>query len=86
MLEEIGRLDIPCGPVLDTAEILHTPHLRQRGAIVDITPPARGTFAFPGCPVRLDASPVRSEPAPSLGQDHQEVCAKLLGFSADDLV
>ena len=86
MLEEIGRLDIPCGPVLDTAEILHTPHLRQRGAIVDNTHPARDTFPFPGCPVRLDASPVRSEPAPSLGQDNQEVFAKLLGFSADDLV
>jgi formyl-CoA transferase len=84
-LEEIGRLHIPCGPVLDTAEILHNPHLRQRGAVVDLTHPARGTLPFPGCPVHLDASPVRIEPAPSLGQHNPEVFSKLLGFSADDL-
>ena len=86
VLEEIGALDIPCGPVLDTAELLHNPHLQERGAIVDITHPDRGKFPFPGCPVRLDASPVRIEPAPRLGQHNQEVFATLLGFGADDLV
>jgi formyl-CoA transferase len=85
VLEQIGGLDIPCGPVLDTAEILHNPHLRERGAIVDITHPDRGTFPFPGCPVRLDASAVHIAPAPLLGQHNPEVYAKLLGFTADDL-
>jgi len=47
---------IVCGAVLDTAEVLADPHLRERETIFDLEHPTRGRFSVIGCPVRLSDS------------------------------
>ena len=48
---------VPCGAVLDSAEVLSDPHLRQRGFVTDLEHPRRGVYPMPGNPVRLSDSP-----------------------------
>jgi formyl-CoA transferase len=76
---------IPCGAVLDTAEILADPHLRERGMVFDLEHPTRGRFAMIGSPIRLSDSPIEVSPAPLFGEHTEEVLRTLGGYSADDM-
>src|SRR5262249_46412471 len=71
---------VPCGAILDSAEVLADEHLRQRGFIVDLEHPRRGPYPMPGNPVRLSASPTDVVRAPLLGEHNAEVYGSLLGL------
>jgi formyl-CoA transferase len=71
---------VPCGAVLDSAEVLSDPHMRQRGFITELEHPRRGTYPMPGNPVRLSDSPTDMVRSPTLGEHNAEVYGKLLGY------
>jgi formyl-CoA transferase len=83
VMSAVAPLGIPCGAVQDTMEVMNDPHLLQRGMLTEVTHPAAGTFIMPGCPVRLDDSPVEVQAAPLLGQHNEEVYGELLGLMPD---
>ena len=85
VMAELGKAGVPCGAVLDTAEILDDPHLNARGQIHTIEHATRGRVRLPGCPVRLSASPAPTTPPPLAGQHTAEVLAELLGLSTDEI-
>src|SRR5207248_5032610 len=68
-----------CGAVLDTAEVLQDPHLRERGTIVDLDHPTRGRFSTIISPLRLSDSPVTPRRAPLFGEHTEEVLRSLAG-------
>jgi formyl-CoA transferase len=76
---------IVCGAVLDTAEVLADPHLRERETIFDLEHPTRGRFSVIGCPVRLSDSPVAGRRAPLKGEHTEEVLRSLAGYSSEEI-
>src|SRR5262249_39662992 len=66
--EILNALDVPCGPILDTADLIDDEHLKVRQMIVDVPHPQRETFKTVGCPLKLSDSPVEITPSPLLSE------------------
>jgi formyl-CoA transferase len=81
VMREGAALGIPCGAVQDTEEVMHDPHLLERGMLTEVQHPVVGSFVMPGCPVRLEDSPVQVTAAPLLGQHNEEVYTEILGYT-----
>ncbi len=81
-MEKLGAAGVPCGAVLDSAEVVTNRHLVDRGMIVPIEHPQRGRMDIPGNPVRLSDSPTEVTRAPLLGEHSAEVYGALLGLDA----
>ena len=77
VMRQLSAFGVPCGAVLDTAEILANEQLRACGMIVDHTHPQWGTIPVPACPIRLDGIPPRLDAAPAVGQHTAEVLAEI---------
>lgn len=82
----LGKAGVPCGPTLNAEDIYSDPHLEERDMIITLEHPKRGPFMMPGCPIKLDDSPVEPTIAPLLGQHTDEVLSEVLGFEEKDLV
>ncbi|MGA9859907.1 MAG: formyl-CoA transferase [Solirubrobacteraceae bacterium] len=74
---ELNAINVPCGPVLDTEELLNDPDLAATGMIVEVDHPERGTFKTVGCPFTLSDSPVEVKRSPLLGEHSEEVLAEI---------
>src|SRR5438874_3161400 len=81
VMKALAGRGIPCGAVLDTAEVLSDAHLRERGTIVDLDHPTRGRFSTIISPLRLSDSPVEPRRAPPFGEHTADVLHTLAGYS-----
>jgi formyl-CoA transferase len=84
VMQEFAGRGIPCGAVLDTAEVLADPHLRERGTIRELDHPTRGRFKAILSPVRLSDSPIAPRRAPLLGE-HSDDILQLAGYGPDEI-
>jgi len=65
---------IPCAPVSGMQDLLENPHLRERGAFVEVDHPVAGTWTYPGAPWHFSDTPWQvARPAPLLGEHSGEV-------------
>ncbi len=72
------REQVPCGPVLSTAEILESPVMRVRKAILTMEDPASGPVKVLRSPMRFAGlEPRRLEPAPRLGEHTAKILQEL---------
>ena len=85
VMKAFASRGIVCGAVLDTAEVLADPHLRERETIFDLDHPTRGRFSVVGCPVRLSDSPVTARRAPLKGEHTEEVLRTIAGFTPEEI-
>jgi formyl-CoA transferase len=81
---ELNAINVPCGPVLDTRELLDDPDLAATGMIVEVDHPQRGKFKTVGCPFSLSDSPVEVTRSPLLGEHNDEVLAELLNANGSN--
>ena len=82
---ELNEIGVPCGPVMDTRELLEDPDLAASGMVVEVDHPERGTFKTVGCPFTLSDSPVQITRSPLLGEHNTEVLTELLDFPEEEL-
>ena len=69
-------------------EVLHDPHLRETGAVVELEHPMLGKIgAFgTGLPIQFSSSEAKfDQPAQELGAANEEVYGKLLKISKDEM-
>src|SRR5579872_487149 len=68
VMDMLNAIDVPCGPILDTKELIEDEGLAASGMIVTVDHPTRGAFKTVGCPLRLSDSPVEVKRSPLLGE------------------
>ena len=81
--EKLNAIDVPCGPILDTSDIIDDAHLKVRQMIVEVPHAQRGTFKTVGSPLKLSDSPVEIVSSPLLGEHTEEVLRELMGYDKD---
>ena len=73
---------IPLAPVRDVGEVMHDPHMHQRGMLEKIEHDEIGRLVVPNSPLRFHgAAPVHATPSPKLGQHNDEIYGGWLGLS-----
>jgi formyl-CoA transferase len=82
---ELNAVGVPCGPVLDTKDLIEDPDLAASGMIVEVEHPERGAFKTVGCPFKLSDSPVEITRSPLLGEHNAEILRELHDFSDEEL-
>jgi formyl-CoA transferase len=84
VMEKLNALNVPCGPILSTKELIEDETLAELGAVVEVKHPKRGSFKTVGCPIKLSDSPVQIETSPGLGE-HNSTVYGALGIDAGEL-
>lgn len=73
LAERLIRAGVPCGPVLETRDVLAHPHTAHRKMIVEI-----GAYQGTGSPIKLGRTPAHyRRPPPRFAEHTEEVLAEL---------
>jgi formyl-CoA transferase len=83
--EDLNSINVPCGPVLSTKDLIEDEGLRAEGLIVDVDHPERGTYSTVGCPFTLSDSPVEVRRSPLLGEHSAQILEELLDIQEGEL-
>jgi formyl-CoA transferase len=84
VMEKLNAVNVPCGPILSTKELIEDETLAELGAVVEVKHPRRGSFKTVGCPIKLSDSPVQIETSPGLGE-HNSTVYGALGIDTGEL-
>jgi formyl-CoA transferase len=76
----LNPLDVPCGPIMSTADLATDEHVRGRDMWVELDHPQRGKWWNVGMPIKLSASPAVIKRSPTLGEHTDEVLKSVLGY------
>ncbi len=80
-----NELDIPCGPVLSTEEVIADPHVAFREMWTKIEGHPEGDYYTVGMPVKLSLGNVdKFFPSPGLGEHNEQITKEVCGFSDAD--
>jgi formyl-CoA transferase len=77
----LNPLDVPCGPIMSTADLADDVHVRGRDMYVELDHPQRGKWYNVGMPIKLSASPAKIVRSPTLGEHTDEVLKDVLGWN-----
>ena len=82
VFEQMIAADVPCGVVLDIAEVLADEDLNERGVFGEIDQPGLGTLKLPRSPIVFAGEPAAVRPASYLGEHNAALYKELLGYDA----
>ena len=81
----LGALEaakVPCGAINHLGEVFADPHVQQRDMVTHWQHPVRSDLRLVSSPIKLSATPVRTDlPPPLLGQHTDEVLRSVLNYS-----
>jgi crotonobetainyl-CoA:carnitine CoA-transferase CaiB-like acyl-CoA transferase len=74
---------VPCGAINDLAEVFADPHVNEREMVNVWEHPSRSDLRLVASPIKMSATPVRTDlPPPLLGQHTEQVLVEVLGYDA----
>ena len=76
---------VPCGPVLDLAQVFSDPQVLARQMLVELPHPEVGTFKTTGLPVKLSRTPGAIERPPPLHGEHSDEILAELGLDPNEI-
>src|SRR5437867_3458571 len=79
LMKILNELDVPCGPVMGTEDLMLDEHVKLREMIVELDHPQRGKWYNVGMPIKLSDSPAEIERSPLLGEHTDEILREVLG-------
>ena len=80
VLDQLNEIDVPCGPILSTKDLIEDPSLNARGMIAIVDHPTRGKFKTVGSPLGLSDTPISISPSPGIGE-HSEAILREIGYT-----
>ncbi|MCA9832026.1 MAG: CoA transferase [Dehalococcoidia bacterium] len=83
--QRAGSLRGPVAYVHDMEDLFTSPHVRDRGYLVEVDHPDAGTLTYPRGPFTMSETPWIAGRAPLLGEHTVEVLTTLAGLSEDDI-
>jgi crotonobetainyl-CoA:carnitine CoA-transferase CaiB-like acyl-CoA transferase len=85
-LAALEAAKVPCGAINNLAEVFADPQIAARGMVTEWRHPVKDDLKLVSSPIRLSATPVRTDlPPPLLGQHTDEVLRELLNYSEEKL-
>jgi formyl-CoA transferase len=81
----LSELDVPCGPIMSTADLATDEHVKLRGMYVELDHPQRGNWWNVGMPIKLSDSPATIRRSPTLGEHTDEVLKDVLGYDGSKI-
>jgi len=84
--EVLDAVKVPCGPIMNVAQVAVDPQVKARDMIVELMHPLAGKLLVPGTPIKFSETPAAiSCPAPELGEHTAEVFGDLLGIDEKEI-
>lgn len=81
-LAALEAAKVPCGAINSLAEVFADPQIAARGMVTEWKHPVKADLKLVSSPIRMSATPVRTDlPPPLLGQHTEEVLRELLNYS-----
>jgi crotonobetainyl-CoA:carnitine CoA-transferase CaiB-like acyl-CoA transferase len=75
---------VPAAPVRTAPEVMHDPHMHERGMLEHVEHPELGDIVVPNSPLRLHGVPkAPMVPSPTIGQHNAEIYGGWLGLGDD---
>jgi formyl-CoA transferase len=86
LFDQLIALGVPCAPVRDLNEVMHDPHLQERGSLEWVDHPQYGRMPLPASPLRFNGEASRPKaPSVELGADKEELLKTLLNLSIEEI-
>jgi formyl-CoA transferase len=85
LMKMLNEIDVPCGPIMSTEDLVNDDHVRGREMVVALDHPRRGQWSNIGMPIKLSESPPQIERSPLLGEHTDEILREVLGLSEAEI-
>jgi crotonobetainyl-CoA:carnitine CoA-transferase CaiB-like acyl-CoA transferase len=77
---------VPCAPVRTAPEVMHDPHMHERGMLEYVEHPELGPIVVPTTPLRLHGTAkAPMVPSPRIGQHNDEIYGTWLGLPVEEI-
>ncbi|MBC7601132.1 MAG: CoA transferase, partial [Ramlibacter sp.] len=86
-LATLEAAKVPCGAINNLAEVFADPHVGAREMVTHWAHPLQADLRLVSSPIKMSATPVRTErPPPLLGEHTHQILGELLDMTADTVV